>query len=351
MVRRIAKTVHVGDVPVGGGNPIPVQSMTKTKTEDARATIEEIKRLEVSGCQIVRCAVPSMEAAKALAEIKKAVAIPVVADIHFNARLALEAMKSGVDKVRLNPGNIGGKDKVRSVLAMAKERGISLRIGVNAGSLEKELLEKYGYPTADALVESALGHLAYCEEENFDRVIVSIKSSDVPLMIEANRLFASKTDYPIHLGVTETGAVWSGTLKSAIGIGSLLAEGIGDTLRVSLLDDPVDEVRVGREILKSLHLLRDGINFIACPTCGRLEVNLQKIMNELETATANVRKSLTIAVMGCAVNGPGEAREADLGVACARGAGFIYKKGEKIARVDEEQIVPELLRIIKEWDN
>lgn len=349
MQRRKTRSVRVGDVMVGSEYPVSIQSMTKTKTEDIKTTVDAILRLEEYGCQIIRCAVPTMEAAVALKEVKKQVHIPVVADIHFNYHFALEAIKSGVDKVRLNPGNIGGRDNVRTVLKSAKERGVSLRIGVNSGSLEKEILNKYGWPTPEALVESAMTHLKYCEDENFDQVVVAIKSSDVQLMIDTNRLFASKTDYPIHLGVTETGTVWSGTIKSAVGIGTLLSEGIGDTIRVSLLGDSVEEVKAGREIVKSLNLLKDGISFIACPTCGRLEVNLQQIMDELEKAAAHIRKPLTVAVMGCAVNGPGEAREADIGIACGKGEGLLYIKGKKAGKVPEDRIVSELLRVINDW--
>jgi len=317
--RKITRTVYVGNVPVGGGFPIPVQSMTTAKTHDLKAILPQIEKLEAAGCQIIRVTVPDEQALKALPEIKKRMTVPLVADIHFDYRLALGAIDAGADKIRINPGNIGGAERVKVVLAKARAAHIPIRIGVNSGSLEKDLRAKYGGATPEAMLESARRHLEICEENDFRDVIVALKSSEASLMIAANRLFSEKYDYPLHLGVTEAGPVWSGTIKSAIGIGTLLAEGIGDTLRVSLTADPVEEVRTGFEILKALNLTKSGIRLVSCPTCGRTSVNLIEIVDEVETKIRDIPKNLTVAVMGCEVNGPGEARSADLGIAFGKG--------------------------------
>ena len=348
--RRKSRKVYVGNVPIGGDAPISVQSMTKTKTEDVKGTLKQIYQLAEAGCDIVRVAVPDKEAAEALPEIVKGSPIPVVADIHFNHIFALKAIEAGVAKVRINPGNIGSKERIKQVLKAAKDRGIPIRIGVNSGSLEKDLLEKYGYPTAEALFESAMRHVEICEEFGFSDIVISAKSTDVRLMIEAYRLIASKTDYPLHLGVTEAGPFFSGTIKSAVGIGTLLAEGIGDTIRVSLTDDPVKEVEVGREILRSLGLASRNVEIIACPTCGRLEVDLFKIVNELQDKLNKVKKPVKVAILGCVVNGPGEASEADIGVACGKGVGILYRNGEVVRRVKEEEIVQAVIEEVEKFN-
>lgn len=348
--RRKSRKVYVGNVPIGGDAPISVQSMTKTKTNDIKSTIKQIYQLAEAGCDIVRVAVPDKEAVDALPEIVKSSPIPVVADIHFNHIFALKAIEAGVAKVRINPGNIGSKERIKQVLEAAKGRGIPIRIGVNSGSLEKDLLEKYGYPTAEALFESAMRHVQICEEFGFSDIVISVKSTDVRLMIEAYRLIASRTDYPLHLGVTEAGPFFSGTIKSAVGIGTLLAEGIGDTIRVSLTDDPVKEVEVGREILRSLGLASRNVEIIACPTCGRLEVDLFKIVNELQDKLAKVKKPVKVAILGCVVNGPGEASEADIGVACGRGIGILYRNGKVIRRVKEEEIVQAVIEEVEKFE-
>jgi len=351
MKRRKTRKIFVGDVPIGGDAPISVQSMTNTRTEDVKNTVEQIKKLEDAGCEIVRVAVPKMEAAEAIEEIKRNIKIPLVADIHFDYRLALKAMEKGADKIRINPGNIGSREKVKKVLRAARERQIPIRIGVNAGSLEKELIQKYDGVTAKALVESALSHLEICEEEGFYDIVVSIKASDVPLMIEANRLFSEKTDYPLHLGVTEAGSPRVGILRSAVGVGTLLAEGIGDTIRISLTGDPVQEINAGYEILKSLHLRQHGLTIISCPTCGRLQTNLIPIVEEVERRLIGINKSLTIALMGCEVNGPGEAREADIGIACGKNSAVLFKKGRVIRKIKEEEIVQTLVQEVENWGN
>jgi len=349
MKRRKTRKIFVGNVSIGGDAPISVQSMTNTKTEDVKSTAEQIKKLEDAGCEIVRVAVPKMEAAEAIEEIKRNIKIPLVADIHFDYRLALTAMEKGADKIRINPGNIGSRERVKKVLRAARERQIPIRIGVNAGSLEKELIQKYDGVTAEALVESALTHLEICEEEGFYNIVVSIKASDVPLMIEANRLFSEKTDYPLHLGVTEAGSPRVGILRSAVGVGTLLAEGIGDTIRISLTGDPVQEINAGYEILKSLHLRQHGLTIISCPTCGRLQTNLIPILEEVERRLIGINKSLTIALMGCEVNGPGEAREADIGIACGKSSAVLFKKGRVIRKIKEEEIVQTLVQEVENW--
>ena len=336
----------VRGVPIGGGAPIPVQSMTTTKTHDVAATMAEVERLGEAGCQIVRITVPDQRAAKGFAEIRKETDLPLVADIHFNYRMALAAVDAGADKIRINPGNIGGKERVEEVIRKVQAAGLPIRIGVNAGSLEKDLIEKYGYPTPEAMVESAERHMAVCKEHGFEDLVVSLKASDVPLMMAAYRLFALKHDIPLHLGVTEAGPPKSGTIKSAVGIGALLADGIGDTIRVSLTDDPVKEVQVGFDLLKSLGLASRGVTLIACPTCGRIEVDLFKIAAEVEERLEGVGKTMTVALMGCAVNGPGEAADADLGIAFGKDGGLLYRNGKKVGRVTEEGALDRLMEEI-----
>lgn len=347
--RRKTKTVYVGDIPVGGDSPVSVQTMTKTKTADVKATVEQINRCQDAGVDIVRVTVNNLEAADAISEIVKQVKVPIVADIHFNYSFALKAIEGGVAKVRINPGNIGKKERIKKVLDKAKERGIPIRIGVNSGSLEKDLLDKYGYPTDEALYESAMRHVEIANEFNFDNLIVSVKSTSVPLMISAYRLLAARTDIPLHLGVTEAGTIRVGTIKSSIGIGTLLSEGIGDTIRVSLTDDPEREVEVGKEILKSLGLAQRTVEIISCPTCGRLDVDLFKIVNELEAKVKHIKKPVKVSILGCAVNGPGEAQDADLGIAAAKGKGLLFKYGEPLRYVPEEDIVEELYKEILEF--
>ena len=348
--RRKTRPVQVGRLTIGGDAPIVVQSMTKTDTREVGKTAEQIQQMEAAGCEVVRLAVPDLEAAKALAEIRKRCPDSIlVSDIHFQYKFALMALDAGVDKLRINPGNIGEAEKVRLVVRRAQEQEVPIRIGVNAGSLERRLLEKYGYPTPEAMVESALYHIRILEELGFTDTVVSLKASNVKLCVSAYRLLAKQVDYPFHLGITEAGTQFTGTVKSCVGMGMLLAEGIGDTIRVSLATDPVEEVRVAYEMLKALELRSRGPVVIACPTCGRLEVDLFKIAAEIEQATAHVKTPLTLAVMGCAVNGPGEAREADLGVAAGRGNGMIYREGKAIRRVSEAEIVPALLEEIERF--
>jgi (E)-4-hydroxy-3-methylbut-2-enyl-diphosphate synthase len=337
--RRKTRQIQVGNVKVGGGAPLTVQSMTKTDTRDVQATLLEIWALEVAGCDVVRCAVPVREAALKLGEIKRQIRIPLVADIHFNYKLALIALEQGVDGLRLNPGNIGGKKFVMEVVNLAKDRKIPIRIGVNAGSLEKDLLEKYGGPTAQGMVESALRHIHILEECNYPEMKVSLKASDPLMMIEAYRMLADKVDYPFHLGVTEAGTPGVGTIKSAVGLGALLSEGIGDTIRVSLSADPAEEVRVGIDILKALGLRKGGLTFVSCPSCGRADVDLVKLAKQVEDEFKGLNEEIHIAVMGCEVNGPGEARAADIGVAGGKGIGLIFKGGEVIRKVPEAEIV------------
>ncbi len=349
--RKQTRQIMVGNVPIGGNAPIPVQSMTTTKTHDIVATLKEVERLEEAGCQIIRITVPDQKAATALAEIKKEMTVPIVADIHFNYRMALEAVDAGADKIRINPGNIGGNDRVQEVLTKVKAAGLPIRIGVNAGSLEKDLIDKYGFPTAEAMVESAERHITICRKFDFDELVVSLKSSDVQLMIDAYRLFSEKFDYPLHLGVTEAGPKSSGTIKSSVGIGTLLAEGIGDTIRVSLTDDPVEEVVAGFEILKSLGLASKGVTIVACPTCGRLEVDLFKIAREMEDRLRHVKTPMSIALMGCAVNGPGEASHTDLGIAFGKGSGHLYYKGENLGKVTESDALDKLEEVIIRFED
>tara|TARA_B100001996_G_scaffold17555_1_gene14514 strand:- start:9137 stop:10210 length:1074 start_codon:yes stop_codon:yes gene_type:complete len=348
--RRKTREVKIGDLIIGGEHAVTVQSMTTTKTDDITGTLKEVERLEEAGCHIIRITVPNKPAAKALYEIKKRMNVPLVADIHFDYRMALEAVDAGADKIRINPGNIGGKKRVKEVLEKVKGANLPIRIGVNAGSLEKDLIEKYGFPTAEGMVESAKRHIDICREHDFEDIIVSLKASDVNLMIGAYSLFSQKYDYPLHLGVTEAGPAKSGTVKSSVGIGNLLANGIGDTIRVSLTDDPVEEVHVGFEILKSLGLASKGVTIVSCPTCGRLEVDLFKIAGEVEEELKDVKTPMTLALMGCAVNGPGEATHTDLGIAFGKGAGHLYYKGKKRGRVKESKAIDELRGMISEFE-
>jgi (E)-4-hydroxy-3-methylbut-2-enyl-diphosphate synthase len=339
ITRRKTRQIQLGNVKVGGGAPLTVQSMTKTDTRDVQATLLEIWSLEAAGCEIVRCAVPVREAAEKLGEIKRQIRIPLVADIHFNYKLALIALQQGVDGLRLNPGNIGGKKFVMEVVEMAKDKRIPIRIGVNAGSLEKDLLDKYGGPTAQGMVESALRHIGILEDCGYPEMKISLKASDPLMMIEAYRMLADKVDYPFHLGVTEAGTPGVGTIKSAVGLGAVLSQGIGDTIRVSLSADPTEEVRVGIDILKSLGLRKGGLTFVSCPSCGRADVDLVKLAKQVEDEFRGLNEEIHIAVMGCEVNGPGEARAADIGVAGGRGIGLIFKGGEVIRKVPEAEIV------------
>lgn len=348
-VRRKARRVNVGGVLIGGDSPISVQTMTKTKTHDVEGTLRQIREAADAGCDIARVTVNDKQAAEAIGAIVHRSPIPIVADIHFHHIFALAALEAGVAKVRINPGNIGSKEKIHQVLQVAKDRGVPIRIGVNSGSLEKDILEKFGYPTAEALYESAMKHVNICEEFGFGDIVISVKSTDVKLMIEAYRLVAERTDYPLHLGVTEAGPTKVGTIKSSVGIGTLLAEGIGDTIRVSLTDEPVKEVEVGKEILRSLSLASRNIELIACPTCGRLEVDLFGIVGQLEERLAGIKKPVKIAVLGCVVNGPGEASEADIGIAAGKGVAILYRKGEVVRRVKEEEIVSAVLEEVEKF--
>jgi len=344
--REQTKTIYVGGIPVGGGNPITIQSMTNTDTRDTEATIRQIHKLVKAGCEIIRVAVPDMVAAKAFAKIKKASPIPVVADIHFDYRLALASIDSGADKLRINPGNIGGEDRVRLVAEAAKAAKIPIRVGVNGGSLEKDILEKYGGITAEGLCESVLQHVAMLEANSFYDIALAIKTSNVPLTLAAHKLLCQKSNYPLHIGITEAGTPYRGTIKSAVGIGSLLAMGIGDTIRVSLTGDPVEEVKVAKEILQAFDLRRFGVQIISCPTCGRCEVDLETIAQKVERHCETLDKPITVAVMGCVVNGPGEAKEADFGLAAGKGSGVIFKKGEIVKKVAEEELADALIGLI-----
>ncbi len=340
--RRKTRQLHVGSVAVGGGAPIAVQSMTNTHTDDAGATLAQIRQLAEAGCEIIRCAVPDMAAAEGLKTICRESPIPVIADIHFDYKLALAAIDAGVDGLRLNPGNIGGRDRVAAVVEAAKKRSIPIRIGVNAGSLPKDLLEKYGHPTPEALVEAAWRHIHILEEMDYRNIKISLKAHDVPLTIAAYRLMASQCGYPLHVGITEAGTVNSGIIKSAVGIGALLAEGIGDTIRVSLTGDPVNEVKTAYAILKALGLREYGPTLISCPTCGRTRISLEKLALEVERRLDKITEPITVAVMGCVVNGPGEAREADVGIAGGIGEGLLFRKGEILRKVPEDRLVEEL---------
>lgn len=344
---RESKVIKVGSIVIGGGNDIIIQSMTNTPTTDVEKTVKQIKKLQDEGCQLVRVTVNTEEAAKKIKEIKEKIDIPLVADIHFDYRLAVLAIENGIDKLRINPGNIGSDEKVEIVVKKAIEKGIPIRIGVNSGSLEKSILEKYGKPTSDAMVESALYHMRLLEKFNFTDIVISLKSSNVKMMVEAYRKLAKLCNYPLHLGVTEAGTAFQGTVKSAIGIGSLLVDGIGDTIRVSLTEDPVEEIKVAKEILKVLGLKETGVEIISCPTCGRTEIDLIGLAHQVEEEFEKMDKKIKIAVMGCVVNGPGEAREADYGVAGGKGVGVLFKKGEIVKKVDEADILKELKNLIE----
>ena len=344
----MTRQIKVGGIPIGGGAPVVIQSMLNTKTTDVAACLKQIDALKAAGCQIARLAVPNQEAAKCFSQICKESALPLVADIHFDYKLALAAAEGGASKIRINPGNIGGEDRVEAVVAACKERQIPIRIGVNGGSLDKKLLEKHGHPTAEALVESAFQHLELLEKFGFYDTCVSMKSSTVPTMVAAARLFRSKCDYPIHIGVTETGPVRMGLMKSAMGIGALLLDGIGDTIRVSLTDDPVEEVYAAKDILKAAGLRKEGVNIISCPTCGRTQIDLIGLVNQVDEALKDCEKPITVAVMGCIVNGPGEAREADIGVAGGDGCGMLFEKGQQICKLPYDELLPALLKRIKE---
>ena len=348
--RENTRTVRIGDRVIGGGNPILIQSMTNTKTEDVQATVAQILELERAGCEIVRCTVPGMEAALALAEIKKQIHIPLVADIHFDYRMAIAAIRNGADKIRINPGNIGGADKVKAVVDAARERNIPIRVGVNSGSLERGLLEKYGGVTAEGIVESALDKVHMIEGLGYDNLVISIKSSDVLMCVRAHELLADKTPYPLHVGITESGTVQSGNIKSAIGLGLILHQGIGDTVRVSLTGNPVEEIRSARLILRTLGLRRGGIEVVSCPTCGRTQIDLVGLAARVEKLAENYPLDIKVAVMGCAVNGPGEAREADLGVAGGIGEGLLIKKGEIIRKIPEDQLLAALKEELDHWN-
>lgn len=347
MERKNTRKVKVGNVYVGGDANVSIQSMTNTDTRDVNKTLDQINVLYKAGCEIIRCAVPDNEAAVALKEICEKSPIPVVADIHFDYRLALEAIKNGVSALRINPGNIGNEERIKLVAEAAKEKGIPIRIGVNSGSLEKDILERDGKPTAKGLVESAMRHVKILEELKFFDIVISIKSYDVSMMIESYRLMSETCDYPLHLGVTESGTPFRGTIKSSIGLGTLLAEGIGDTIRVSLTSDPIEEIKVAKEILKALNLRENGLQFISCPTCGRTQINLIKIAEEVEKRLENIDKNIKVAVMGCVVNGPGEAREADIGIAGGKGEGIIFKKGKIVKKVKEEELIEALMKEIE----
>lgn len=348
MERMNTKIIHVGNVPVGGDSPVTVQSMCNTKTQDVDSTLRQISALAAAGCDIVRLAVPDMEAAKAISAIKERSPLPIVADIHFDYRLALECVARGVDKVRINPGNIGAPEKVRAVANACAEKGIPIRIGVNGGSLEKRLLQKYGNPCAEAMIESARNEIALLHRYDFDDICLSLKASNVPLTVAAYRLAAEEFDCPLHVGVTETGTVYHGTILSAVGIGTLLCEGIGNTIRVSLTGDPVEEVRAGISILKAAGLRTGGVRFISCPTCGRTEIDLIPLAQEVERRVSDIRRDISVAVMGCIVNGPGEAREADYGIAGGKDCGILFKKGEIVAKVPEDRLCDALLELIME---
>ena len=350
MTRNETKQIRIGDVWIGGGHPIAIQSMTNTKTEDMEATVAQILRLEKAGCEIIRCAVPTEEAALALREIKKRIHIPLVADIHFDYRLAIAAIENGVDKIRINPGNIGSKDRVRMVVEKAKEKNIPIRVGVNSGSLEKDLVEKYGGVTAEGIVESALDKVHMIEEMGYDNLVVSIKSSDVLMCVKAHELIARECPYPLHVGITESGTLMSGNIKSSIGLALILNQGIGDTIRVSLTGDPVEEIKSAKLILRTLGLRKGGIEVVSCPTCGRTKIDLIGLANKVEQMVADIPLDIKVAVMGCVVNGPGEAKEADIGIAGGIGEGLLIKKGEIVKKVKEEELLDTLRWELEHWN-
>lgn len=349
MFRDNTKVVDIGGRVIGGGNPILIQSMTNTKTEDIEATVKQIKELTIVGCDIVRCAVPTLDAAKSLGEIKKQISIPLVADIHFDYKLAIAAIENGADKIRINPGNIGGIEKVKAVVEKAKEYKVPIRVGVNSGSLEKDILEKYGRVTAEGIVESALDKVKMIEDLGYDNLVISIKSSDVMMCVKAHEIIAEKTNYPLHVGITESGTVTSGNIKSALGLGLILNQGIGDTIRVSLTGDPVEEISSARLILKTLGLRKGGISVVSCPTCGRTQIDLIDLANKVEKMVTKYNLDIKVAVMGCIVNGPGEAREADIGIAGGKGEGILIKKGEIIKKVPETELLNVLEDELKNW--
>lgn len=351
MTRQETKQIRIGNVWIGGGNKIAIQSMTNTKTEDVESTVEQIHRLERAGCEIIRCAVPTMEAAKALGEIKKQIHIPLVADIHFDYRLAIAAIENGADKIRINPGNIGSRDRVQAVIDKAKEFQIPIRVGVNSGSLEKPLLEKYGGVTAEGIVESAMDKVHMIEEMGYDNLVVSIKSSDVLMCVKAHEEIAKVCPYPLHVGITESGTLLSGNIKSAVGLGIILNQGIGDTIRVSLTGDPVEEIKSAKLILRTLGLRKGGIEVVSCPTCGRTKIDLIGLANQVENMVADIPLDIKVAVMGCVVNGPGEAREADIGIAGGIGEGLLIKKGEVVKKVKEEELLETLRWELMHWND
>lgn len=349
MYRDNTKIVKIGDRVIGGGNPILIQSMTNTRTEDVKATVDQILRLEAAGCEIIRCTVPTLEAAEALKEIKKQIHIPLVADIHFDYKMAIAAMENGADKIRINPGNIGSREKVEAVVKVAKERNIPIRVGVNSGSLEKDLVEKYHGVTAEGIVESALDKVGIIEDLGYDNLVISIKSSDVMMCVKAHEILAEKTNHPLHVGITESGTINSGNIKSALGLGLILNQGIGDTIRVSLSADPVEEVRSAKLILRTLGLRKGGIEVVSCPTCGRTKIDLIGLATKVEDMVKDMPLDIKVAVMGCAVNGPGEAKEADIGIAGGIGEGLLIKKGEIIKKVPEEELLNTLRFELENW--
>lgn len=349
-IREAAKVVHIGNQKIGGDNPILIQSMTNTKTEDVESTVEQIKRLEAAGCDIIRCAVPTMEAAKALCAIKSQINIPLVADIHFDYRLAIAAMEHGADKIRINPGNIGDNERVQAVVDVAKERNIPIRVGVNSGSLEKHLVEKYQGVTAEGIVESAIDKVKLIEGMGYDNLVVSIKSSDVLMCVKAHELIAKEIPYPLHVGITESGTVYSGNIKSSVGLGAILYQGIGNTIRVSLSGDPVEEIKTAKLVLKTLGLRSGGIEVVSCPTCGRTQIDLIGLANQVEDMVKDIPLNIKVAVMGCVVNGPGEAKEADIGVAGGKGEGLLIKKGEIIRKMPENQLLNALREELLNWE-
>ena len=348
--REQTKVIHIGDKVIGGGNPVLIQAMTNTRTEDVAATVAQIHRLEQAGCEIIRCTVPTLEAAQALKEIKKEITIPLVADIHFDYKMAIAAMENGADKIRINPGNIGSRENVKAVVDVAKERNIPIRVGVNSGSLEKNLVEKYHGVTADGIVESALDKVHIIEELGYDNLVISIKSSDVLMCTKAHEVLADKTKYPLHVGITESGTVWSGNIKSALGLGMILSQGIGDTIRVSLTGDPVEEIKSAKLILRTLGLRKGGIEVVSCPTCGRTKIDLIGLATKVEEMVADIPLDIKVAVMGCAVNGPGEAKEADIGIAGGIGEGLLIKHGEIVRKVPEEQLLAVLKEELLHWN-
>lgn len=350
LYRNQTKEIRIGDVVIGGDHPVAIQSMTNTRTEDVKGTVEQIRRLEKAGCEIIRCTVPTREAAEALKEIKKQIHIPLVADIHFDYRLAIAAMEHGADKIRINPGNIGGKERVQAVVDVAKERNIPIRVGVNSGSLEKDLVEKYHGVTAEGIVESALDKVHLIEDMGYDNLVISIKSSDVMMCVKAHELIAEQTDHPLHVGITEAGTIISGNIKSSIGLGLILNQGIGDTIRVSLTGDPLEEIKSAKLILRTLGLRKGGIEVVSCPTCGRTRINLIELANQVENMVADIPLDIKVAVMGCVVNGPGEAKEADIGIAGGVGEGLIIKHGQIDRKVPENQLLSELRKELLNWN-